>query len=119
MNSPKIASVSFFSLLMIGVPVNPMTAALGMALRRFRCSVRVFDRCASSTRIRISSESFSNGNSSNRMLSLNVTSLVTTASFFPGFFSFRTIVMETVSNPTSLAGVSNPFTGLFAESPVG
>ena len=41
MNSPKISRVSVFSWLRIGVPVKPMMAALGRALRRLRCSVRV------------------------------------------------------------------------------
>src|ERR1035437_3535315 len=57
-----------------------MIAALGSAFRRFRCSVRVWERCASSTRTRIFSDWFSSGNSSKWIFSSNRTRLSVTGS---------------------------------------
>ena len=64
MNSPKISWVRFFSPMMIGVPVKPIRAQLGSALRRFACRVLECERCASSTRTTIASLSLRSPNGS-------------------------------------------------------
>ena len=103
MNSPKISRVSVFSWRKMGVPVKPMMAALGSALRRLRCRVRVCERCASSTSTRMSSDSLRTGNSSKWMFSSKVTAFSTTALRpCPAVFSLRTMVIATFSAAVSL-----------------
>ena len=62
MNSPKISWVRFFSPMMIGVPVKPIRAQLGRALRRLACRLLECERCASSTRTTIASLSLRSPN---------------------------------------------------------